>query len=151
MNTAYAAYRQTAIQTASRDRLLLMVFDGLLSTLTAAKSAIEANDVAQAHAHLTKAQTIIREGLWGVLDPQYEISKQLASLYEYCVRRLIEANVRKQVEPVDEVARHMRDLRAAFAGAAVRARQEGANASSASGETGTGGHSGQTTGGVTGQ
>jgi flagellar protein FliS len=128
---AYAAYRQLSVQTASRERLLLMVYDGLLNALAAARTALEAGDTVQAHTQLIKAQTIIREGLWGVLDPQYDISKSLASLYEYCIRRLIEANVKKDPGPVDEVTRYMRSLRDAFAEAAVRARQEGSAATPA--------------------
>lgn len=123
---AYAAYRQMSVQTAGRDRLLLMVYDGLLHALEAARAAIHAGDAAESHLQLSKAQTIIREGLWGVLDPQYEISRSLAQLYEYCVRRLIEANVKKDAAIVEEVTHYMRGLRDAFAEAAVRAKQQAA-------------------------
>ncbi|MCL6636640.1 MAG: flagellar export chaperone FliS [Alicyclobacillus sp.] len=132
MRQAYAAYRQTSIQTAGPDKLLLMLFDGLLTALERARVAIQANRPAEAHQQLVKAQDIVREGLAGCLDMQYEISRSLLSLYEYCHRRLVEANLRKDAAAVEEVARYMHGLRQAFAAAAEQVRQ-GQNASPAAG------------------
>lgn len=124
MNPAYAAYRQTSIQTASPDRLLIMLIDGLITALERAKAAISSGDTLEAHRQLIKAQDIIREGLLGPLDMRYEVSQSLAQLYEYYHRRLVEANLRKDAEAVDEVLEHMRGWRETWVQAAAKARQE---------------------------
>jgi flagellar protein FliS len=124
VNPAYAAYRHTSIQTASPDRLLIMLYDGLISALERAKAAIERGDAAEAHGQLVKAQDIIREGLLAPLDMRYEVSHSLAQLYEYYHRRLVEANLRKDVEPVNEVLTHVRGWRETWLQAAAKAREE---------------------------
>ncbi|WP_067932387.1 flagellar export chaperone FliS [Alicyclobacillus kakegawensis] len=123
-NPAYAAYRQASVQTASPDRLLIMLYDGLIAALENAKAALESGDVDVSHKQLMKAQSIIREGLWGPLDMRYEISKPLASLYQYFHQRLVEANLKKDVHPVVEVLDHIRGLRETWVEAAAKARQE---------------------------
>ncbi|WP_290587831.1 flagellar export chaperone FliS [Alicyclobacillus sp.] len=128
MNPAYAAYRQTSIQTASPERLLIMLIDGLIASLERAKSAIEEGNPVEAHRHLIKAQDIVREGLLGPLDMRYEVSQSLAKLYEYYHRRLVEANLRKDVAAVEEVLDHMRGWRETWLQAAAKAAQERATA-----------------------
>ncbi|MCL6442188.1 MAG: flagellar export chaperone FliS [Alicyclobacillus sp.] len=124
MNMAYQAYRQTSIQTAAPDRLLIMLYDGLILALARAKTALETGDLASAHQQLIKAQDIVREGLVGPLDMQYDVAKSLANLYQYWHRRLVEANLNKQVDPVDEILAHARDFRETWIQVAAKARQE---------------------------
>ncbi|MBX6395056.1 MAG: flagellar export chaperone FliS [Alicyclobacillaceae bacterium] len=120
---AYAAYRATAVQTAGPDRLLLMLYDGLIQFLQGAREALIAKRWEDAHRHLVRSQDIVRE-LMVTLNRDYDISKSLMALYDYYHRRLVEANVKKQVEPVDEVLGHVRELREAWAQAALAWRQE---------------------------
>ncbi len=115
-----------------------MLYDGLITALERAQVALESGDVATSHQQLVKAQEIIREGLWGPLDMQYEISKSLASLYEYFHRRLVEANLKKDAAPVVEVLEHVRGLRETWVQAAAKSRQEQEDGADGAAPTATG-------------
>ena len=114
-------YRANSILTASPGQLVLLLFDGVLSSLAAAKQGFERppEDLRRyeiVNRHLRKAQRIIAE-LRGTLN--FEIEGEFAplmrSLYDYYNRRLLEANMRKQVEPVIEVERLLGEVRGAWA------------------------------------
>ncbi|ADG07467.1 flagellar export chaperone FliS [Kyrpidia tusciae] len=122
MDRASVAYRNTAVQTAAPDRLLLMLYDGLIQFLEAAKRALVEGRRADAHAFLLRSQDILRE-LTVTLKMDYEISHSLAALYDYYHRRLVEANVTKDPVPVEEVLEQVRELREAWANAALALRQ----------------------------
>ncbi|MDI3256913.1 MAG: flagellar export chaperone FliS [Kyrpidia sp.] len=119
---ASAAYRSAAVQTATPDRLLLMLYDGLIQFLEGARAALGDGKFADAHRQLLRSQDILRE-LMVTLNMEYEISRSLMALYEYYHRRLVEANVAKRSEPVDEVLGQVRELREAWAGAAAAWRE----------------------------
>ena len=78
--------------------------------------------------NLQKAQNIIAE-LQATLNHEAggELSVTLDRLYDYYSRRLFEANLKKQVEPVVEVERFLRELRDAWA--EMLRKEEGAHAS----------------------
>jgi len=115
------AYRSAAVMTASPGQLVLMLFDGALKSLAIAQEAFKrpASDwqrLEVINRQLLKAQSILAE-LQGGLDMQNggEFAKTMHGLYNYHMRRLFEANVRKQVEPVLEVERLLREVRDAWA------------------------------------
>lgn len=107
----YQRYRQTQAQTASPTQLVVMLYEGLVRFCTAADVAIRAGEVASAHDNLVRAQAIVAE-LAGSLNHQQggEIATNLARLYDYCYRRLVEANVRKDSTIVIEVRGLMSEL-----------------------------------------
>lgn len=115
------AYKNTAVQTARSDGLLLMLYNGLVQSLERAKEAIERRDISEAHVNIIKAQDIVREGLLEPLDFSYEVSNSLASLYEYFIRRLIEANMKKDADVVQEVLTLVTELRDTWSQAAITA------------------------------
>ena len=127
---AYQTYRQTQTQTAAPGELVLMLYRGAARFVSSAIEAIEAKDVAAAHNGLIRAQDIINE-LRSTLDVERggEIGGNLASIYEYLNRRLLEANVRKDVEPAREVLKLLRELLPAWE-EAVRQTKAGAAAAS---------------------
>lgn len=110
MNRAFTAYQSTSVQTASRERLVIMLYDGWLSALQLAKGAIEQKQLHIAHKELMKAQSIIQQ-LNYTLDMQYEVSGDLRKLYEFFLKQLIQANVNKDIQPIDEQYQIVRDLR----------------------------------------
>jgi flagellar protein FliS len=114
------AYRDTAVLTASPGRLVLMLYDGALKSLAIAKDAFsrpkaDYKRFETINHHLLKAQSILAE-LQGALDMDSgeEFAQTMHGLYNYHIRRLFEANVRKQVEPIIEVERLVRELRDAW-------------------------------------
>jgi flagellar protein FliS len=115
------AYRANAVLTASPGRLVLMLYDGALKALQIAHDAFARpeTDMARIQAintQLLKAQAIIGE-LQATLNHEAggEFSRNLDRLYDYFLRRLIEANLRKDEKPVAEVERLLRDVRDAWA------------------------------------
>jgi flagellar protein FliS len=117
---AYQVYRQTQTQTAAPGELVLMLYRGAIRFVTSAIEAIDSKDIASAHTNLVKTQAIISE-LSQTLDVERggEVASNLQSLYAYMLRRLIEANVRKDRRPAREVRRLLRELLQAWE-AAVR-------------------------------
>lgn len=119
---AYArTYRTNAVVTASPGQLVLMLFDGALKAMALARHAFEQPEdeprrIETIHQQLQKAQVILAE-LQGGLNFEVggEFAQTMNRLYEYHQRRLLEANLRKQVEPVIEVERLVQELRDAWA------------------------------------
>ena len=120
--TAYAqTYRANAVLTASPGQLVLMLYDGVLKALAITRDAFarpvdDPRRIETINHQLLKAQTIISELQGGLnLEAGGEFALTLQRLYDYHNRRLLEANLRKQVEPVVEVERLVRELRNAWA------------------------------------
>lgn len=125
LSTAYTAYRNTSVQTASPDRLLIMLYDGLIRFIEQSKTAIQSGSMQEAHINSKKAQDIVIE-LRSTLKMEYEISHALASLYDWFLKQLIESNVNKSAEPLDNILPRIRELREAWVQAATIVRAEGA-------------------------
>ncbi len=119
---AYQTYRQTQTQTAGPGELVLLMYRGAIRFTSAAIEGIEARDISAAHTGLVKAQAILTE-LNETLDLERggDIAANLRRIYEYMVRRLVEANVRKDAVPAREVLGLLRELLPAWE-AAVRQR-----------------------------
>jgi flagellar protein FliS len=114
-------YRANSILTASPGQLVLMLYDGALKALHHAReafadSADNPRRIETINAQLLKAQAILGELQSGLnLEAGGEFARTMHRLYDYHNRRLLEANLRKQVEPVIEVERLVRELRDAWA------------------------------------
>lgn len=106
-----ATYQHTAISTASRGRLVVLLYDGAIKFLKLAIQEIEAGNWAAKGQYLSRAQDIIFE-LDGVLDMEGggEIAKNLRSLYFYMNRRIFQANAQKDPQIIREVIALMDEL-----------------------------------------
>ena len=124
-------YLETQVMTASRERLLLMLYDGALRYCEQGRQALEAKDIERSHASLIQAQRIVIE-LWGAVSPQAdpELSRNLGNLYGFLYLRLVHANVQKDPVALQEAVRVLTTLRQAWAEAAEKIRLEQAPASS---------------------
>lgn len=87
-----------------------MTYDGAIRFVKAALDGLDARDNEKVNLNLGKAQTIIAE-LTTTLDESYEVSKSLASLYEYMSHLLVQANIKKTKEPAEEALGYLRDLK----------------------------------------
>lgn len=125
----YLKYRQNSIETASGEQLLLMLYDGAVRFLKNAISSVEKKDYETAHNYVTRVQDIIGE-LINTLNMDYKISGNLRQLYEYFLERLIEANVKKDQEILQEVLTFFDELRDTWKQAAVKVRSESAQVTS---------------------
>ncbi len=105
-------YLRTQIQTASREQLVLMLFDGALRFCEQGKKALEQGDLEPGHVALTRAQEVVMELLYGVdRDKGGELADNLVRLYGYMLTCLVEANMRRNMSKVDEVKKILNELR----------------------------------------
>lgn len=107
---AYAQYRNSKVLTASPAELVLMLYDGAIKFCNIATEAARQNDVEKTHNHIVKTERII-DYLRTVLDMKYPVAKDFERIYSYLGRRLIEANLRKDPEILEEVCTHLRSVR----------------------------------------
>ena len=65
---------------------------------------------------ITKAIAIIGEGLHASLDMKAggDLAQNLAALYSYMVRKLVEANLKNDTDALDEVKRLLTELQGAW-------------------------------------
>jgi flagellar protein FliS len=95
------------ISEASPHRLIQMLMEGGLDRLAQAKGAIGRGDVGQKGLMLGKAIDIVtglREGLDAEKSDDPDSVHQLDSLYAYMAQRLVEANLKNDIDMIDEVA-----------------------------------------------
>ncbi len=115
------AYLKSAIETASPERLVLALYDGAIAATTRASEVLEGRrDPEGAHRELVRAQSIVLELRMALdLDRGGDIAANLASLYAFCLGRLIRANVAKDPGPLEAVLRVLQELRDAWDRAVV--------------------------------
>ncbi|MCL1843648.1 MAG: flagellar export chaperone FliS [Defluviitaleaceae bacterium] len=101
---------QKQVETASKEELTLMLYEGGIKFLNQAIIAVEKNDIVKSNNLIQRVEDIVRE-FQITLDHQYEISKQMDSLYDYMHRRLVEANLQKDATILNEVLDMFREMR----------------------------------------
>lgn len=110
-NMAYKHYIENTIFTSSPEELTLILYNGLVKFILQAKLAIERKDIRMAHDCIIKAKRILIN-FENTLDLKYEVSKHLFTMYEYMMKRLTEANIKKDTAILEEslgLATEMRD------------------------------------------
>lgn len=100
---AYETYLESKVMNAGPLELVQMLYQGALDAVRGAKQAIAAGDIAGRSKRITKAQEIIFELSSSIDRSGGDISARLIDLYTYMQRRLAEANVRQQAEPLIEI------------------------------------------------
>lgn len=105
-----AAYQGIKVNTASPAELTLMLYEGAIKFCNKAIYAIEDQNISKANENLLKAQKIIME-FRGTLDFKYPVAKDFEVVYDYIYRRLVEANIKKDKEIVEDALNHIRDMR----------------------------------------
>ncbi len=106
----YQQYTTSKILTASPAELTLMLYDGAIKFCNIAQMAIEKKDMEKAHNYILKVERIIDE-FRQTLDPKYEVSQEFDRIYSYLAMRLIEANVHKDSDIIEEVKAHLKTTR----------------------------------------
>lgn len=109
-NNAYAQYNRNKILTASPAELTLMLYDGAIKFCNIAIIGCEQNDIQKAHTNIIKVQKIIEE-FQITLNFKYEIANDFNNVYNYLIKRLREANVKKDKEILEEVSEHLHTMR----------------------------------------
>lgn len=110
IQSGYQKYERNKILTASPAELTLMLYEGAIKFSNIAIMAIEKGDVEKAHNSIMKVQRIITE-FQATLNHKYETAKDFEEVYQYLQQRLIEANIKKDKDIMEEVLKHLRVMR----------------------------------------
>lgn len=109
---AASAYQRVSLETSDPYQIVNMLFNGLLTSVGDARTALSRGDVATKCAQLTRAVRLIEEGLKPGLDLQHggDLAANLDDLYGYCVVRLTQANLRNDDAAMADVVRVIEPL-----------------------------------------
>lgn len=122
LNNPYAKYKEQSVNTATPEELTLMLYDGCIKFINIAKIAIEEKDFQAAHKNIIKAEDILTEFII-TLNMDYEISKNLKELYVFYYNLLVEANLKKDIQKLEQVKEFVVDLRNTWKEAMILARK----------------------------
>lgn len=121
MQNPYAKYKQQSVMTMTQGDMINLLYDEIINRLNKGLLGLEVRDFEASNTHFKKAQAIISH-LESTLDGQYPVSQNLSSLYEYFNYQIIQANIKKNPDPVREVLPMIMELKEAFAQADKQVR-----------------------------
>ena len=113
------SYRTLAVETAGPGRLILMLFDGALRFLHAAETGFEEEDLRERNEainnNLIRVQNIVIE-LQRSLDLEQggDFARNMYALYDFMMTQIMDANMKKQIEPIRTVGRLLGEIREAW-------------------------------------
>lgn len=110
LRNATQLYQHNAVQTASPAKLILMLYDGAIRFCNTAMEAMNDGDIQKVNTNIKKAEDIIVQ-LRMDLDMKYPVAKEFDQVYDYIYRRLVEANMQKDIEILEEALEHIKTMR----------------------------------------
>ena len=113
--SAVQTYMTTSIETESRGRIVVLLYDGAIQFLLKAREALQHQDHASKNKWIAKARDIILE-LNQVLDLEAggELAQNLRSLYNFLWRYLGEVNMKNDVQMLEKAIGILDDLSGAW-------------------------------------
>jgi flagellar protein FliS len=109
VNAQAQNYLRTRVMTATPEQLQMMLYDGAVRFAEQARVALEKKDYETSYSLLSRTQKIVSE-LSGSLKPSVapELCGKLAGLYNFVFRKLVEANVSRDIPALDEALKVLR-------------------------------------------
>ena len=108
-------YQASNVNTATPEKLMIMMFDGALQFLQKAKVAIAEGNLKERSQNIDGARKIIRELMRTIdLENGNDVSKQLFKLYNRMAMNLIKANVQRNAALIDTVIEDISNIRWGF-------------------------------------
>ncbi|EST55413.1 flagellar biosynthesis protein FliS [Brevibacillus panacihumi W25] len=117
-------YQANQVTTAPPEELTLMLYNGGIKFLRLAKAFLLEKKLDKVHENALKVQAILSE-LMNTLNPAYAVSEQMRSMYDYMLRRTIEANMKKDAAIFDEVEEFFIQFRDTWKQAIVLSKNRG--------------------------
>ncbi len=119
--TSPHAYRQGAVLAASREQLVVMLYDGARRFLRQGAIGMRAGEVERAHNTLRRAEMIVSY-LDATLDhEQGQVAERLHTIYAFCLVHLNRARMAQDAAMVEEVSELLGELRDAWSQVAADA------------------------------
>ena len=117
---AVNAYHSVGVESLANSgnphQLVVMLFNGARAAVAVARGHLQRREIEAKGAAIGKAIAIIDDGLKASLDLNVggEIAQNLADLYDYMARRLLQANLKNDAKALDEVAQLLLQLGSAW-------------------------------------
>lgn len=126
MSNPYRNYQKTQVTTASREKILLMLYEGAIRFTMQARAAMKDKKVAEKGKFISKATAILSE-LMATLDFKVggKLAQDLENLYVFMIDKLIEANINNDTKCLDTVEELLRTLYAAWKDVVENPRADG--------------------------
>ncbi|MFS0555832.1 flagellar export chaperone FliS [Brevibacillus sp. 179-C9.3 HS] len=124
LHNAAQTYQTNQVTTAAPSELTLMLYNGAIKFIKQAKVALEERNFVKVHENCLKVQNILFE-LMSSLKKDFPVSRDFEKMYEYMLRRTVEANMRKNMEILDEVEDLFIQFRDTWKEAMILARSQG--------------------------
>lgn len=108
---SHNTYKQTAVTTASRGQILLMLYEAAIRNSKKAIESIEKNDMPAKGVAIGKVHDIVNE-LANTLDHKVagNIAADLERLYNFMVEQLLKANLENSKEALQQVLKLLETL-----------------------------------------
>lgn len=132
--TASRAYTESSVLTAPPERLVVLLYDGAGRFLARAAAAVRDGDAGAAGEPLRRTHAILDELLITLDFEAGPVAERLQSIYLFCKRTLIEAQLERDPEGIEKVAKLLSVLREAWAEIADNPQTPTAAAAPASAE-----------------
>lgn len=110
----YTKYQEIHVKTADQGKLILMMYDGAIIFLQQSKELNREKDFIGKSEKITKTQDILFELIAALNMNAGPIAVNLKSLYMYIIKRLFDANNKKDIHAIDESLKIMTELRGAW-------------------------------------
>jgi flagellar protein FliS len=126
MTNPYKQYQKTQVVTASREKILLMLYEGAIRFTKQARVAMADNKIAEKGKAISRATAILSE-LMATLDFKVggQLAQDLENLYIFMIDKLIEANIHNKTECLDDVERLLNTLYSAWKDVVENPRPDG--------------------------
>jgi flagellar secretion chaperone FliS len=104
MNNPYKKYQQTQVTTASREKILLMLYEGAIRFNKLAQNNMKENKIAEKGKYISKTTAILSE-LMATLDFKTggKLAADLENLYVFMIDKMIEGNVKNDIKCLVDV------------------------------------------------
>ena len=134
MKAAYQKYKNTSIQSASKEKLLLMLYEGSIRFIKLAIVAIDKKDIAGRGLNVGRAYDIVNE-LNNTLNFEAggDLAKNLEQLYMFVTMQLTKANVHNDRKPLEDALKIMETLYSGWVEAVEKLKREEAEAAQSEG------------------
>lgn len=125
MKSGVAKYKQTSVQSASKEKILLMLYEGAIRFVKQALIAIEKKDIAGRGMNIGRAYDVVME-LNNTLNHEVggEIAKNLEQLYMFITEQLTKSNATGQVKPLEDALRVLETLYSGWVEAIEKIKRE---------------------------
>lgn len=128
MKAGYQKYKNTSVQSASKEKILLMLYEGAIRFIKQAMVAIDKKDIAERGMNIGRAFDIVME-LNNTLNFEVggDLALRLEQLYMFVTDQLTQANIKNDKVPLQHALKTMETLYSGWVEAVEKLKREEAS------------------------